>query len=250
MKPTPRILDEDDDIVAIDKPAGMPSVSLAAGKGLTLASWLLARYPEMAHLPRGENEAGLVHRLDNDTSGVILAARTTEAHHALREEFSRGRAVKRYLALVLGRPPAKGRIDLSIAHHPRKKRKMIACASAKEARAWKGRPAATTFSVKARYEHLERGHPPLPYALLEVVIKSGARHQVRVHLASIGHPISGDALYQSARLRAEDRLGSPRHLLHASQIEIRHPRTGHEARWSSPLPRDMRSLLAKVRKTK
>ena len=223
----PRIIYKDDSIVVVEKPAGMPSVSLKNGEEGTLASWLTKKIPELSTLPKGKLEAGLVHRLDNDTSGIMLAARTAAAYKNLRTQFDKGDVLKEYTALVVGDPPAKGTIEDPIAHHERKKKKMVVSKG--------GRPAKTKFGVIKRFGK--------KYALLSVEIKTGVRHQIRVHLASIGFPIAGDTLYQNPKKRAQDTLPLKRHFLHASRLGFRHPGTNKQIEFSSDLPEELKGVV-------
>lgn len=203
------VLYDDEALLAVDKPAGMPCVALRAGERDTVANFLLARAPETATAGRVALEAGLVHRLDNPTSGVLLAARTPAAWRAVREQF-RCRAVeKRYLAWVDGEVSAGGVRSEPIAHHPHRARAMVACPTAARARALSARPALT------RYAPLERRGR---WTLLTITIATGVRHQIRVHLAAAGHPLCGDALYGGPP--------APRLLLHALELVLHHPLGG------------------------
>lgn len=245
MPLTPTILFSDDCLLAIDKPAGMPSVATAGGDPCTVAAWLLARFPEQARVgERGREEAGLVQRLDNDTSGILLAARTAEAYEDLRRQFGEGRIEKEYTALVVGDPPNEGVIESPIAHHPRKKKKMVVCSSDQEARDRKARPARTVWRVMERFDLCDGTLRRTPYALLVVTIATGVRHQIRAHLASIGFPIAGDRLYQNAKARMMDALEAPRQLLHASRIAFVHPARKTAEGCTSPLPEDFQAALA------
>ena len=140
MSQEPAIVYEDDLIIVVDKPAGMPSASLENGEDGTVAAWLAARYPSQAKVGPDPRESGLVNRLDNDTSGLIVAARTDVVHAELRRQFGEGLVRKRYLALVVGAPQDRGVIDAPIAHHPRKRSKMIACESEAKSEELRGGP--------------------------------------------------------------------------------------------------------------
>ena len=247
MSSEPRIIHEDASLIALDKPGGMPSASLKAGESDTLASWLLEKHPELKGLPKGEIEAGLVNRLDNDTSGIVVAARSTAAYEDLRKQFSEGAVEKEYLALVIGSPPEDGSIDVPIAHHPNKKKRMVACESDERTHEWKGRPASTKFRVMGRVELTDDGGNSFEYALLRVSISTGVRHQIRVHLTHIGHPIVGDGLYRNPKKRASDRLGLRRQFLHASKLVISHPETGERTAFESPLPQELKSALNRLK---
>lgn len=226
------VLHEDPTLIAIDKPAGMPSHALRADETGTAANFLLARYPELAAIGKSDREPGLVHRLDTDTSGVLLAARTPEAYDALRRQFTAHQVTKEYRALVHGDVAVAGELRLRIAHERHNRRKMRVCAAS--AASSDGRPAIT------RYRPLERLGS---CTLLAVEIPTGVMHQIRVHLASIGHPIVGDRLYGGAMCDGDP----PRHLLHASRISVLHPQTGRALTIECALPEDFNAFVAQLR---
>lgn len=208
-----RVAYEDAAVVVLDKPAGMPSHPLDAGERGTAANFLAARFPEcIAANATAPREAGLVHRLDTETSGLLAAARTPEAHQALRAAFSARAVEKRYLAAVSGPLADEGEIELPVAHAPGDARKMVALGSEDEAARLKARPARTTFRV------LERKGDA---SLLEVRIDTGVMHQIRVHLSAIGVPILGDALYGGPSV---PRLS--RQFLHAARLGFQSPAGG------------------------
>lgn len=211
------VIHEDSDVIAVDKPAGMPSHALRAAETGTVANFLVARYPELAGVG-APLEAGLVHRLDNDTSGVLLAARTAAAYDALRRQFTRHEVGKKYLALVRGEVVGAATIDAPIEHVRGSASRMRA------AEPGSGRHAVTTYVPLRRVG---------TYTLLEVEIRTGVRHQIRVHLAAIGHPVAGDRLYDRD---ADVAIG--RHLLHAASITFQHPGTGEALTLRSELPED------------
>jgi 23S rRNA pseudouridine1911/1915/1917 synthase len=222
-----RVVHADADVVVIDKPAGMPSHPLKPGELGTAANGLVARFPELATIGPAR-EGGLVHRLDTDTSGLLLAARTETAHAALRAQFTARTIEKGYLALVSGELHAGGEIDLPLAHDPRDPRKVRAASDPEWAALHDARPALTRFSP------LERKNG---FTLLEVEIATGVLHQIRAHLAFIGHPLAGDELYEGPTLP-----NLKRHFLHASRLGFAHP-DGTRARFDSPLPPDLREIL-------
>lgn len=230
------VLYEDADVVAVDKPANIPSVSLRPGDRRTVADFLLGRYPEMREVGGRPGEAGLVHRLDTGTSGVLLAARTTAAHAALRAQFSHRTAEKTYLAIVAGAVDASGSIATPIAHAPRRPRRMQICDTPASAQRQKARPART------RYRRLEQFADA---TLVTVNITTGVRHQIRVHLASIGHPVIGDPLYG----RSDGPVPAARPMLHAQRLRFRHPQTDAPIVIEAPLPEDFRALLDRLRAT-
>ncbi len=237
MLESPRVIYEDDQIIALCKPAGMPSASLRAEEADTLAAWLLKEHPHLRDLPNGELEAGLLHRLDNDTSGVIVAAKTLSAYKKMKEDIS-AVANKNYLALVVGFAPDTGKIDAPIAHHPRKKKKMLVCAGVCPRTAKNPRPATTLFKSIARFNI-----DGTKYTLLLASIKRGVRHQIRAHLASAGYPISGDVLYMNAQKKGDDRLFPQRQLLHAHSIEFYHPEDGRKIKLFAAVAKDMKDAL-------
>jgi len=224
------VLYEDAELIAVDKPAGMPSHALRADETDTAANFLLARCPEMAAVGTHPLEAGLVHRLDTDTSGVLLAARTVAAHAALRRQFAARRVVKEYVAVVQGDVATPGVVRTPIAHERHNRRKMRVCPA--NTRRTDARPAYT------EYRPLEQLGMQ---TVLAVRITTGVMHQIRVHLASIGHPVVGDGLYGGAV------PGVGRHLLHASRIAFDHPVSGVGVDVASPLPAEFTAVLEALR---
>ena len=219
------ILYEDDDLVAVNKPAGMtvhPSPGYAAS---TLVNALLGRTGSLS-VVGGVERPGIVHRLDRDTSGVILIARNDVAHQALARQLKQREIEKVYLALVEGTPkPPRGVIDAAIARDRRNRQRMAVVSG--------GRHAETAYAVIERF----RG-----YALLEARPKTGRTHQIRVHLAAIGHPIVGDRIYGHPSPLIE------RQFLHAARIVFAHPRTGGRMDIEAPLPPDLRRAVEELRR--
>jgi 23S rRNA pseudouridine1911/1915/1917 synthase len=224
------ILFEDVALIAVDKPAGMPSQALRAQETGTVANFLLAHDPAMAAAGTTDREAGIVHRLDTDTSGVLLAARTADAYRSLRQQFSRRQVIKEYLALVEGDVPAPGVVRTPMMHDPRNRRRMTTSAPPGQDR--RTRDAVTHFRPLERFRHA---------TLLLVQIPTGVMHQIRVHLASTGHPVIGDRLYGRPAAHAA------RQLLHASRLSFTHPDTGHPLEISSPAPADFAAALRALR---
>jgi 23S rRNA pseudouridine1911/1915/1917 synthase len=219
---------ETPELVIVSKPAGQPSVPVPGSERGTLVSALLARYPEMRGIGYSEREPGLVHRLDTGTSGLLVAARAAPVFERLRDLLRAGRLQKRYLAVVEREGlPGGGEIDSPLAPHPRDRRRMHVARSDDERGA---RHARTTWRV------LERG---TRCALLEVEVERALRHQIRVHLASIGHPIVGDALYGGASV--PDFTG--RHALHASHLSWTGDSSLKPFAVDAALPIDMAKLL-------
>ena len=226
-----RPVHEDSDLIVIDKAAGLVVHPGAGNRTHTLANGLLHRYPELARLPR----AGIVHRLDKDTSGLLVVARHPGAYHHLVSAL-RDRAVEReYDAVVWGRLRAeRGTIDAPVARH-RIHRTRMSVAGA-------GRAAVTHFTVRARYPHFTR---------LRVRLETGRTHQIRVHMHHSGHPVAGDPVYGTRRrdlplpARVQEALqGLQGQALHASRLALRHPTLRTRCEWRSPLPQDLRALLA------
>lgn len=221
-----KIIYEEDCLLVVEKPAGVPCLPAKGSRKTNLYDLLVEEKPYLKKIEDG----GLAHRLDNDTSGLVLVAKTNDIHEKLRAQFDDNKILKEYLALVVGIPPAKGKINKPIAHHPRKKKKMIVSSS--------GRAAETTYKVLVRFG--------IKYALLSVQIKTGVRHQIRVHLASAGFPLAGDVLYQNAKKRNEDILGLKRHFLHATKISFLHPMSGKRKELSSDLSKDLKDALSEL----
>ncbi len=231
-----RVLYEDPFFVAVEKPAGIPSHPLRPGEKGTAANGLVARYPEMEGIGFSWREPGLLHRLDRETSGILLAARRPSAFEKLRGQFQQGRVKKVYLAVVLGSPEADGGvISLPLGARGRRSSRVNVLSPEDEPRPglrWSS-PAETRYRVLRRY----RG-----YALVRLSMTGGVRHQLRAHMASLGHPIAGDRIYGSAAGAAES-PAIPRHLLHAAEIRLFHPSDGRPLRIRSPLPGDFRAFL-------
>jgi 23S rRNA pseudouridine1911/1915/1917 synthase len=217
------LLYEDDHVIAIAKPAGMPSHPLRAGELGTAANALVARYPALAQIGRDPREAGLIHRLDAGTSGALVAARTPEAWTALRRALSAGRAIKVYLALVRAPLADRGEIDEPLGQ--RKGRAIVAPG---------GLPSHTSWSVLARAG---------TYALVRCVARTGRMHQIRAHLAHAGAPIVGDTTYGGDEGQP---LGLAHHFLHARSISLPHPATGAELALEAPLSPERRAVLEKL----
>jgi 23S rRNA pseudouridine1911/1915/1917 synthase len=226
-----RIVHADAHLVVADKPAGMPSHPLKPGETGTAANALVGRFPELAQVGPSPREGGLVHRLDTDTSGLLLAARTDGAHAMLRAQFSARTVEKRYLALAAGEIHAGGEIAVPLLHDPRDSRRMQAASDLGYAEEHGARAAVT------RFEPVERRGG---CTLLDVEIPTGVMHQIRAHLSFIGHPLAGDTLYGGPELP-----GLSRHFLHAARLGFAHP-DGSRARYESPLPPDLAGVLREL----
>ena len=219
------ILYEDDDLLVINKPAGLVVHPAPGHPGNTLVNALLHH---CAHLQGigGELRPGIVHRLDKDTTGVLVVAQNEAAHAALVAQFAGRTTRKEYLALVWGIPAKpRGEINQPIGRHPVHRKKMAVTA--------KGRAALT------RYEVMGTGPRA---ALLRLEIETGRTHQIRVHLAHLGHPVVGDATYGRARSLPPDAPPITRQMLHAHQLHITHPRTHAPLVFTAPPPADFLAL--------
>lgn len=218
----------DDDLLVIDKPAGVVVHPGAGNDSGTLVQGVLARYPEIAAL--GERERpGVVHRLDKDTSGLMLVARSQVAFEELREQMAGHEIERIYTTLVWGRPSAPtGLIDAPIGRSARDKTRMAVAADGREARTW--------------YTVLETFVDPVEVSLVECRLDTGRTHQIRVHMGSIGHPVVGDARYRGER----QSLSVPRMMLHSTTIGFDHPVTGEHMSFESPLPADIVDVIARL----
>lgn len=223
------VLYEDDDLVAIDKPAGMVVHSGAGVHSGTLVNALLHRFALLSRAG-GELRPGIVHRLDRYTSGVLLVAKNDAAHQRLAEQFASRRVEKTYLALVHGKVKLdRRRIEKPIARDPRQRTRMTARLS-------RGRAAWSEYHVLRRFAD---------FTFLEVRIGTGRTHQIRVHLASIGHPVVGDRLYGApARIASEPTLA--RYFLHAHRIRFEQPTTGAPMTVESPLPAELAGWMKSI----
>ena len=228
------ILFQDEAILVVDKPAGLVVHPAAGNPDGTLQNALLHHDPELIQLPR----AGIVHRLDKDTSGLLVVARTLAAHKSLVQQLQARRVKREYLAVVSGIPTAGGRVDEPIGRHPTHRTRMAVVPT--------GKSAATNYRVLERFR---------ANSLLQVNLETGRTHQIRVHMAHIRHPLVGDPAY-AGRLRVpaginqelQDFLHSfKRQALHAKRLGIEHPQTGEPMEWQSELPPDMQQLLRLLR---
>ena len=215
------VVHEDDDIVVVDKPAGLVVHPGAGHPDGTLVNALLARYPEITDV--GEpHRPGIVHRLDIGTSGLLVVARSSAAYTALVQALSAHRVERAYRALVWGVPANPfGVIDAPIGRDHREPTRMGVVVD--------GRPARTEYRVLRTYDE------PAAISSLLCQLQTGRTHQIRVHLAAIGHPVVGDGTYGGVR----DQVASPRPFLHAAALELRHPVTQQLLRFESPLPADL-----------
>jgi 23S rRNA pseudouridine1911/1915/1917 synthase len=228
------VLFRDRALLVINKPAGLVVHPGAGNARHTLQNALLGLDPALALVPR----AGIVHRLDKDTSGLLVVARTPESHTALVAAMAAREIHREYLAVCMGVMTAGGTIDEPIGRHRSQRTRMAVRAD--------GRPSVTHFRLLERF----RGH-----TLLRVELETGRTHQIRVHLAHAGYPVIGDPVYGGRRrlspgstpqLDAQLR-GFSRQALHAARLGLAHPVTGREMSWEAPIPEDMEALLAALR---
>ena len=221
------VVHEDPDVVVVDKAAGI-IVHPGAGRDHgTLAHGLLARYPELASVGSALRP-GIVHRLDRGTSGLLMVARTSAAYASLVRQLSDRRVDRRYLALVHGcLETDEGYIEAPVGRSPRDRTRMAVVVGGREAR--------TAYTVQARWDRPAT-------TLLECRLETGRTHQIRVHLAAIGHPLVGDAAYDSSR--AHHGLGRP--FLHAGHLGFEHPSRGGAMAFDSPLPADLLAVLVEL----
>jgi 23S rRNA pseudouridine1911/1915/1917 synthase len=219
------VLFEDGDLLVVDKPAGLVVHPGNGNPDGTLLNALLHHQADLAALPR----AGIVHRLDKDTSGLLVVAKTLTAQTSLVRQLQARSVQRDYLAIVVGSPCTDGQIETPVGRHPVLRTRMAVVAS--------GRPAIT------HYRKLRSGSG---WSLLHCKLETGRTHQIRVHLTSIGHPLVGDPVYlgkTGARALPLAAQAFRRQALHATRLALIHPATGMQMSWDSPMPADMRGLL-------
>ncbi len=219
---------EDDDVLVVDKPAGMVVHPAAGHQEGTLVNALLGRNPDLATIGY-EKRPGIVHRLDKDTSGLLVIAKNDHALHELQQQFQTRQVDKTYLALVEGVLEApEGVIDAPIGRDPRQRKRMATVPKG-------GRPAVTEYKVREYFQQ---------HTLVEAHPITGRTHQIRVHFAAIGHPLVGDPVYGYRR----QRLPLKRQFLHAARLCFTLPGSGREVGFESPLPDDLRAVLEILRR--
>lgn len=225
------IVFEDETLLVINKPAGLVVHPGSGNPSGTLLNALLHHAPQLAEIPR----AGIVHRLDKDTSGLLVVAKTLTAQTALVRQLQARSVHREYLALAWGELSRGGTVNAAVGRHPTQRTKMAVVAD--------GKAAVTHYEVAERFPSC---------TLLRCKLETGRTHQIRVHLASLDHPLVGDATYSKGARKCAPHLralltGFHRQALHAAQLGLIHPLTGEPMTWQAPLPRDMEQLLQHVR---
>jgi 23S rRNA pseudouridine1911/1915/1917 synthase len=234
IEPNPQlaldVIHEDASVIVVNKPGGVPCHPLNADERDTVMNAVVARFPDVATVGEKPLEGGLLHRLDNGTSGALLIARNRGTFEKLRDAIRAGRIARRYEALVAGIVEHKTEIDTPIAHHAKNARKMVGGdpSSAYPKRA--GRPAITLVEPIRRVGE---------FTLLSIAPKTGSRHQIRVHLASLGHPIVGDTLYGGPAIES---LAHGRFWLHLCDVAFDSPAVGH-VKVTAPVPADLKTMI-------
>ena len=229
------IVYEDEELLVIDKPAGLVVHPGAGNHRGTLVNALLSYRPELEAVPRG----GIVHRLDKETSGLLVVAATLNAHRSLVSQLQRKDVQREYFAIVRGVPSGGGRVEAAIGRHPRQRTRMAVLPNG-------GKPAVTHYRIAERFAQ---------YTALDVQLETGRTHQIRVHMAHRGYPLLGDPVY-AGRLQlprgCSDRLADTlrafrRQALHARRLTFVHPGTGDLQSFESPLADDLERLLQVLR---
>jgi 23S rRNA pseudouridine1911/1915/1917 synthase len=228
-----KVVYEDADLLVVDKPAGMVVHPAPGHSGGTLVNALLAHVPGIELDMGDEARPGIVHRLDKDTSGLIVVAKRRAAHDNLSRQMAAHTMTKEYVAVVAGTPrPPRGIIEAPIARDPRDRQRMAVVHG--------GRPARSRYVTD---RDLGR------YTLVHVTLETGRTHQIRVHMASIGHPVLGDPVYGKRTLKDASALGLMRQFLHAQRLGFTLPSTGERREFTSELPEDLAVVLEKLANT-
>lgn len=223
------LMHEDESLIVLNKPAGLVVHPAAGHSDGTLINALLSHCPALVQLPR----AGIVHRLDKDTSGLMVVAKTLEAHHALVQQLQARTVHREYEALVFGAMTGGGRVDQPVGRHPQQRKKMAVVKGGKE--------AVTHYRLLKRFAH---------FSHVRCLLETGRTHQIRVHMAHIKHPLIGDPQYAgrpripkgASEALLEALRGFRRQALHARRLELLHPATQESCAWESDLPDDFQAL--------
>ncbi len=234
-----KILYEDAHLLVVEKPAGMVVHPAAGNYSGTLVNALLSHCKDLSGIG-GVLRPGIVHRIDKDTSGILVVAKDEATHRGLAEQFKKHTPTRKYLGIVFGSLPDKGQVDAEIGRHRHHRQKM-------STHPRKGKGARTHWRVLKRFGH---------FTLAEFQLETGRTHQIRVHLSSLGHPVLGDPLYGGRRRIASlpliplrQRLqGLNRQALHAAGLGFTHPQTGEELQFASELPQDIQEALDSLEK--
>ncbi|MDP2946227.1 MAG: RNA pseudouridine synthase, partial [bacterium] len=226
---------EDEDVVVLNKQAGISVHPSINEPNKTLVNALIAKYPEIKNVGEDPLRPGIVHRLDKDTSGLLVVAKNQKTFEFLKKQWQEGKVIKKYLALVWGHPKEKGEIVSELARSLKDFRKrMVVRPEKQKDKEIKGKLAITEYKVVKKFRD---------YSLVEVYPKTGRMHQIRVHFASLGHPVIGDKIYGKSREKPE---GLTRQFLHAFYLKFSLP-TGPLA-FEADLPDDLEQALAKLDK--
>lgn len=227
------IVYEDEYLIIVNKPAGLVVHPGAGQPDHTLVNALLHYAPELEHLPR----AGIIHRIDKETTGLLVVARQLSAHTVLVQQLQQRAFLREYLALVRGVLIAGGTVDAPIGRHPRQRVKMAVVNG--------GRNAITHYRVAEHFRF---------HSLLQVKLETGRTHQIRVHMTHLGHPLVGDPVYggryqvlpDCPQVLQDNLKNFKRQALHAAKLGLKHPKTGEMQQWQAPLPDDMQDLLVQL----
>lgn len=230
------IVYEDEHLLVLNKPAGLVVHPAAGNHTGTLLNALLHHAPELINVPR----AGIVHRLDKDTTGLMVVAKTLEAHTDLVAQLQERSVSREYEAVVIGTMTGGGRIEAPIGRHPKQRKLMAVVAEG-------GKPAVTHYRILTRFPR---------HTHVRVNLETGRTHQIRVHMAHIRLPLVGDHTYAgrfkipkgASEALVEDLKSFPRQALHAAKLGLEHPATGEYCEWQVPLPQDMQELLASLKR--
>ena len=233
------IVYEDDALLVLNKPAGLVVHPGSGNWEGTLLNALLHHAPQLAEVPR----AGIVHRLDKDTSGLLVVAKTLTAQTALVRQLEARSVQREYLALVHGEMTRSGKVDAPVGRHPTQRVKMAVVES--------GKPAITHYQIEAKFPTTSTGSGQ-GCTLLRCRLETGRTHQIRVHLAHLKHPLVGDSVYIKGPQKCVPQLREllnnfPRQALHATRLALEHPVSGELMEWQAPLPQDMQQLLKQIK---